>query len=82
MIDAPDLCPIGGESISIELTLGVEHDGEIVWSRGGYVGIKFSSRVHPAVVRHLGYKEPPPLFVETQPFDRFGRPLPELGTRL
>ena len=82
MIDVPDLYLETGDSLTLELSKGNTQEGQVVWERGGAVGLRFSTCLRPSIVVELGYKPSDTPFSEQDPRDSFGRELPNLPPAL
>lgn len=68
-----------GDAIEVTLIEGISVEGVIAWIRGSEFGVEFSRPIGEAAVRYLGMAmlDMP---IQGPEHDRFGRPLPPLGT--
>lgn len=72
-------CFAKGDPIVVTLIEGISIDGLVAWMRDGEFGVEFNRAIGEATVRYLGMTlhELP---LDGPEHDRFGRPLPPLGT--
>lgn len=78
MIEAPKSGIKGGANIHLKLNDFIEVYGRVVWEKDGCAGVSFGHALHEAAVKFLGFTPTTTVFEQTEPRDRFGRPLPAL----
>ncbi|MBB3992368.1 PilZ domain-containing protein [Croceicoccus naphthovorans] len=66
------------DRVNIKVDNGIRTSGIVVWDRNAFVGIKFDSCLHEAVVSFLAFSAKASHLTRNAPSDRFGRTLPRL----